>query len=278
MRADRPILLAAAASARFAGRRLFSDRQPAIEAIIVDIDRTLTREDSPKLALGELCGKTASDGIFHAFSKRIIKGEVGFDELPYHVFSELYSRGFKSGDWATLMERQVKSGGIRMDLVSSLQHLSEQGLAIILATRSSIEGAKWLARRFGFFHSIGNEERMEGGEFKGFRTIIGMKDSQKDGTMVITKMTAAKALLSESGIWLDPGRTAVLSNDMLDAMEMLSSCKGILIVPKEPNSLEKLTQRLRLYDVAIKEEDIASRIFVEINGLRMDYLTEERKA
>jgi len=69
----------------------------------------------------------------------------------------------------------------------------------------------------------------------------------------MTKLSAVSQVLNSAGKRFDAKRSAVLSNDMLDAMEMLGSGKGVLFVPKEQNRLEKLTQLFGLYDVAIRE-------------------------
>jgi len=252
-----PVLSAALSSARFAGRRASARfaAPPQIETLIVDVDRTITREDSPKLALEALCGKEEAGRIFHSIIKSAVLGRIPLESINSEVFGELYKRGFRRGDWVSLMESQERSGGLRLDLVDAISSLwADRGLEIVFATRSSEDAAKWLARRFGFGHAIGSREKSLNGSFEGFSRMIGVADGIYLGSEMLTKMTAASRLLAESGRRLDPMRTAVLTNDLLDAFEMLASARGVLLVPREKNTLEKLTGAFHLYDATIRED------------------------
>lgn len=251
-----PVLSAVVSSARFAGRRASARfaAPPQIETLIVDVDRTITREDSPKLALTALCGKGEADRIFHSIIRSAMLGRIPLESINSEVFGELYNRGFRRPDWVTLMEGQERDGGLRLDLIESIQALSvRHGITIVLATRSSEDAARWLATRYGFGFGVGSIERPMNGTFAGFSRMIGVFDGIYLGTEVVTKMTAASRLLQESGRTLVPERTAVLTNDLLDAFEMLASARGVLLVPKQKNTLEKLTGAFHLYDATIQE-------------------------
>jgi hypothetical protein len=252
-----PVLSAIVSSARFAGRRAAARFciDPKIETLLVDVDRTITREDSPKLALEHLCGKKEAKRVFDSILQSAALGRIPLESVNSAVFSELYKNGFKRSDWAALMERQDRSGGLRMDLIGAITELAaKENVTLVLATRSSRDSAQWLAGRFGIPFSVGSVERPMNGSFAGFSTMIGVVDGIVDGTEMLTKMTAASRLLAASGLRLDPIRTAVLTNDLLDAFEMLACARGVLLVPKEKNTLEKLTSGFRLYDALIHED------------------------
>ncbi|MFN7991353.1 MAG: HAD family hydrolase [Candidatus Micrarchaeia archaeon] len=253
MAVKNPLAQAALSSARFAKRRMF---QPPvqIETIIVDVDRTLTREDSPKLALESLAGKEAAHKVFDRILNDVVLGRLKLGDVHSTVFRELYSRGFKTSDWVSIMEDLERSGGLKSELIGELQGLAGRGVTVVLATRASYESARWIAGRFGFHHAIGSVERVNG-VFQGFDLVIGAKD---EGDHSMTKLTAARKALAASSKTLDPGRTAVIANDLLDALEMLECSRGILVMPSPPNRLEKLTMALRLYDVLIREQDVVS--------------------
>jgi hypothetical protein len=250
-----PLLQAALSSARFAGRRAsarLSGRRPEIETLIVDVDRTLTAEDSPKVALQNMVGKEKTKEIFDSFIAEVVRGRLRLQDLHSAVFGELYSRGFKKSDWVAVMEGIEKEGGLRESLISSILGLAErEGLTVVLATRASLDSARWLAGKYGFSHAVGSVEKVNGA-FVGFETVIGAFD---DGNGTMTKLTAASRVLARSGRSLDPSRTAVIANDLLDAIEMLNSALGVLIIPEEPNRLERLSAGLRLYDVLISGGD-----------------------
>ncbi len=259
MSIQNPLLQAAVSSARFARRRACSrfSSEPTIDTLIIDVDRTLTAEDSPKLALERLVGKEKTREIFDSFLKRVILGRLGLQDLHAAVFGELYSRGFRTQDWVGVMEDLERTGGLKKPLIDLLLRMSEEnGLTLVLATRASRESARWLSARYGFHHAIGSVERVNG-SFAGFETMIGAHD---DGNGTITKLTAAARALEASGRKLDPSRTAVISNDLLDALEMLGCARGVLVLPQEPNTLERLSVALRLYDVLVKEGDAASSL------------------
>jgi hypothetical protein len=92
------------------------------------------------------------------------------------------------------------------------------------------------------------------GVFQGFDTVIGAYDN---GNGTLTKLTAASRALSAAGKTLEPSRTAVIANDLLDSMEMLNCARGVLLLPSNPNKLERLTLRLGLYDALVRENDLA---------------------
>ncbi len=255
-RSGNPVLSAFVLSARFAGRRAAArfSGAPEIETLIVDVDRTITREDSPKLALEALCGKGEAGRIFHSIIRKAILGRIRLESINGEVFGELYKRGFRQSDWVGLMERQERDGGLRLDLIESIQALSaRRGITIALATRSSEAAAQWLAARYGFRFGVGSIERPMNGSFAGFSRMIGVFDGICMGAEVVTKMTAVSRLMRESGRTLVPERAAVLTNDLLDAFEMIDSARGVLLVPKEKNTLEKLTSAFHLYDATIRE-------------------------
>ncbi|MEW6722501.1 MAG: hypothetical protein AB1324_04515 [Candidatus Micrarchaeota archaeon] len=253
-----PLLLASGASPRFALRRLSRKLNPApkLDTLIVDVDRTLTTEDSPKAALERLCGKSEAKKLMDGFIRAAIKGDIPLDGLHGEVFRALYERGFKPSDWGALMEEFGRSGAFRTDLVDTIHQIAErERLRVVVATRSSLTGAQWIASRFGFGHAVGSVEYPHNGGFSGFRTVIGVRDNAVNGTRFMTKMSATAELLSQAGIPFSPSRAAVISNDLLDALEMLDSALGVLVVPRERNTLEKITLALRLYDVKIPVED-----------------------
>ena len=102
MSINNPLMQAALSSARFAGRRAcsrFSDSEPHIDTLIIDVDRTLTVEDSPKLALERLIGREKTHEIFDSFLGRVVRGNLKIQELHSAIFNELYSRGFRQSDW-----------------------------------------------------------------------------------------------------------------------------------------------------------------------------------
>jgi hypothetical protein len=252
-----PVLSAVMSSARFAGRRTAARfvAPPQIETLIVDVDRTITLEDSPKLALEALCGKAEAGKIFHSIIRKAILGRIPLESINGEVFGVLYNRGFRHSDWVSLMEGQERDNGLRLDLIESIQALSARhGITIVLATRSSDAAARWLATRYGFGFGVGSIERPMNGTFAGFSRMIGVFDGIYLGTEVVTKMTAASRILAESGRTLVSARTAVLTNDLLDAFEMLSCARGVLLVPREKNTLEKLTGAFHLYDATIHED------------------------
>ena len=251
-----PLVQAALASARFAKRRRNPGR-PEIETIIIDVDRTLTKEDSPKLALEKIVGKDEAKRIFDSFLSRVLRGRLKLHEIHDAVYTELYSRGFRRSDWGGIMEELSANGGLKRELIDALLELSERhSLTTVLATRASLDGAQWLARNFGFHHAIGSVESVNG-VFQGFETKIGAADNG-NGTM--TKLTAARRALERSGKTLDPSRTAVIANDLLDALEMLNCARGVVILPSSPNRLELLTSKLMLYDVLVREEKAATEL------------------
>ncbi|MEW6035939.1 MAG: HAD family hydrolase [Candidatus Micrarchaeota archaeon] len=255
-KAPQPLLAAALSSVRFAGRRAAARfrEPPLLDTLIVDVDRTITSEDSPKVALERMCGKDEAKKVFDGFVKRAIKGELKLDQIHSEVFGELYRRGFKRSDWVLIMQELERRGGLRFRLIDSLTRVaSEAGLSTVLATRSSRDGAEWLARRFGFPFAVGSVENSSNGVFGGFSLMIGAADSPVNGTRVLTKMSAASELMKAAGRTLAPERTAVFSNDLLDALEMLRSARGILLVQDEPNTLERITYGLRLYDVTVRD-------------------------
>jgi hypothetical protein len=149
------------------------------------------------------------------------------------------------------MEDLERSGGLKKELIDSLLGLSlKENLTLILATRASLDSAQWLARRFGFHYAVGSVEYING-SFQGFETKIGAAD---DGNGTMTKLSAASKAVEMAGKRLNPATTAVIANDLLDALEMLSCSRGVLILPSSPNRLELLTAKLRLYDVLLNEE------------------------
>jgi hypothetical protein len=77
-----------------------------------------------------------------------------------------------------------------------------------------------------------------------------------DGNGTMTKLSAAAKAMRASGKTLDPSRTAVIANDLLDVLEMLKSARGIVLLPSEPNRLERITTFLKLYDILLKEAEI----------------------
>ncbi len=263
-KAPQPLLAAALSSVRFAGRRAAARfrEPPALDTLIVDVDRTITAEDSPKVAPERMCGKEEAKKVFDGFVRRAIKGELKLDQIHSEVFGELYRRGFKRSDWVLIMQELERKGGLRIRLIDSLTRVaSEAGLSTVLATRSSRESAEWLARRFGFSFAVGSVENPSNGVFGGFSLMIGAADSPVNGTRVLTKMSAASELMKAAGKTLAPGRTAVFSNDLLDALEMLRSARGILLVQDEPNTLERITYGLRLYDVTVRDgPDVAGEL------------------
>jgi len=255
-RSGNPVVSAIVSSARFAGRRAASGfmREPAIETLIVDVDRTLTREDSPKLAMEALCGKEEAHRVFGEVLRSAMLGRIPLAGIHSAIFGELYKKGFRRSDWAPLMEAEERSGGIRLELIGAIISVcSARSITPVLATRSSRDTAEWLARRFGFPFALGSEERSINGAFLGFSSMIGVEDGTLSGIPILTKLSAASRLLSASGSRLDPAATAVLTNDLLDAFEMLDSQKGLLLVPKKPNTLERLTLGFKLYDEKIHE-------------------------
>ena len=253
----RPIFTAAVASGRFALRRAASHftSDPVLDTILVDVDRTITVEDSPKLALQKLCGKEKAKEIMDGFLLDVLKGKISLDDLPTAVFSKLYSCGFKQSDWISIMEELDRSGGFRKELIDAILTIARAtGMTSVIATRASKTSANWIARQFGFDFAIGSEEKLRNGTFDGFETIIGAYDKTSDGTRVLTKISATSEVMTRAGRSFDPKHAAVLSNDLLDALEMLRSARGILLVPQNKNSLERLTLFLRLYDVKVRED------------------------
>ncbi len=268
-RTGNPVLSAIVSSARFAGRRLSSrfSRAPEIDTLIVDVDRTITREDSPKIALEALCGRERAKKIFDSILKNAMLGRIPLESIHSEIFGQIYRGGFHRSDWAILMSEQERSGGLRIGLIEAITRLAaRERMTLILATRSSRDTAEWLARRYGFDYALGSEEKSIDGTFMGFASMIGVSDGLLDGIPMRTKMSAASMLLAQSGRQLEPERTAVLTNDLLDTFEMLDSACGILFVPREQNTLEKLTLGFRLYDEIVREDgDIAHQLALALN-------------
>jgi hypothetical protein len=250
MASTNPLFQVAASSARFAKRRWVGSL-PQIETLVIDVDRTITKEDSPKLALEKLVGKEDARRIFDSFFSRVLRGKLKLQDLHSAVYGELYSRGFKRSDWAGIMEDLAKNGGLKRQLIDAFLEISrKENITLVLATRASRDSAEWLARRFGFHHAVGSVE-MVNGVFQGFETKIGVVD---DGNGTMTKLTAARKVMEAAGKALNPATTAIIANDLLDALEMLSCARGVIILPSVPNKLELLTRRLKLYDVMLREE------------------------
>ncbi|HSB46707.1 MAG TPA: HAD family hydrolase [Candidatus Bilamarchaeum sp.] len=246
-----PLFQAAVSSYRFAKRRR-NAALPELETLIIDVDRTITKEDSPKLALERLAGKAVAERVFESFPRRVIRGELKLQDIHAAVYGELYSRGFRRSDWISVMEELERTGGLKRRTIDALIELSRrESLTLVLATRASRDSAEWLARRYGFHHAVGSVEHVNG-TFQGFETMIGSEDNG-NGTM--TKLTAASKAMAASGKTLDPKRTAVIANDLLDALEMLNCARGVIIMNSSPNTLESITSKLRLYDAMVSEEN-----------------------
>ncbi len=251
-----PFLLVASSSARFAMRRTMAKAKhmPRIETIIVDIDRTLTTEDSAQVALERVYGKEEAKERLADYSRKVKRREMGLDQLHMAIFADIYAAGFRQADWTDIMKKLEYSGGFRKGLAEALLRAGRDfAITPVLATRGSDMSAQYVARSLGFRHAIGSIERVRGHDFAGFETIIGAKDSMDGDTIVMTKMTAVSKLLASAGLPFDPQTSAVLSNDVLDVLEMLGSACGILLRPKNPNSLERMAQSLGLYDRTIDE-------------------------
>lgn len=259
---EKPIHIAARAAYHFAQRRAGAPLRPkpVIETIVVDVDGTITRKDSPKLALERLCGPKKASEIIDGYMQDVILGRIKLDEIHSSIFRELYDRGFKRSDWPALMMELDRGGGLRTDMIETLMEIARwKSISTVVATRASLESAEWLMKRFGFQAAVGSVESNSNGSFAGFDTVIGAADNLDNGVM--TKMTAAAIALRSLGTEMDPARTAVLTNDLLDALEMLCSARGILLFTDKPNKLERLTLLLGLYDSKIHErENLSSRL------------------
>ena len=163
-----------------------------------------------KWTLERLVGREKTHEIFDSFLGKVVRGKLKIQELHSAIFNELYSRGFRQSDWVAVMEDLERKDGIKRPLIDLLLSLSEERrLTLVLATRASLDSARWLARRYGFHHAIGSVEKVNG-TFQGFETMIGARD---DGNGTVTKLTAASRAMAASGKSLDPSRTAVIAND-----------------------------------------------------------------
>src|SRR3989338_9534553 len=169
------------ASLAFAARRIsnrWHSQLPRIDTLVIDIDRTLTKEDSTKIALSHLYGRQEADRIMHSTLERFQKGEMSMNQAAEEVFYKLYAKGFKPEDWENIMEIFRCDSGFRMHLIDVLlEFKSRNNLTMAVATRASRTSADWVAKTFGFDFGIGSEESIEAGTFKGFNVLIGVEDA-----------------------------------------------------------------------------------------------------
>jgi len=235
-------------------RRNFSRGPKEIDNIIVDMDRTLLTTNMGKEALIVCHGKKKADEIEHGAMRKVANGLLTMGEAMVIGNNYLVEGNFTLEQHDKLMEKCINGEFIRHRLLESVMEMQKKGKRIILATMSSQNIASTLAEKYGFFGALGTiPEYNEDGKITGCSQIICEENREVNGIKFRTKTRLLKEMFNSKNLEFDPGRTAVITDDITDLHIMRDVAVGIFLVVEKPTKVQKLCYRLRLFDHAIVE-------------------------
>lgn len=248
-------------SLAFFFRRNFRHKPIEIDNLIVDMDRTLLTTNMGKEALIACCGQERADNIEHGVMRRVANGNITMGEAMLIANNYLVEGNFNIHTYEKLSARCFSGELVRHDLLKSILKVQEKGKRIIVATMSSQEVAKTLAEKYGFFGALGTVVNYDStGKMTGCSQIICEENKDVNGVRFRTKISVLEELFKSKNLEFDPGRTAVITDDITDLYIMRNVALGIFLILKKPTKIQKLCYRLKLFDVAISEDEELDKI------------------
>jgi phosphoserine phosphatase len=242
-------------------RRNLKKPHAEIDNIILDMDRTLLTTNIGKEALIICYGKEKADYIEHSIMRKAANGNLSLGEGMVMAINHLVDGNFTLKDHDKLIDMCLKGEIIRHNLLNSILNLQQNGKRIILATMSSYDAANSIAGKYGFFGSIGTvEDYNDNGKMTGCSQVICDENKDVNGVRFRTKTYILKEMFANNKLIFEPQRTAIITDDLTDLHVMREVALAIFLKVKEPTKIQKLCYRLKLFDLAIHEDEDLEKI------------------
>ncbi|GEM_PF-3375261 len=240
-------------------------RATDFDTVIVDMDGTLYDTDANLECLEMLYpeknkdGKSAGEDIYDSIISKIASGEYGIERAIVEGNKFLIAKKMPRRKFHNVLDRVLPT--IRPALVSALKAIKKSGKTLVLATLSSKDFGEMLNAHLKLKHGlefdavVGTELKFgDGGKIEGVAVIVGTKDSDYEGTPVRTKLTAIRGGLADAGKDFDI-KKSVLITDSYSDIDVANTLTTILIKPKNPTIAQKVSQRLRLADYILPDDE-----------------------
>ncbi len=241
---------------RARGRNAFSE---AGTIVLVDMDFTLLDADSMEEVFKQAMGKEKGLKEFNRLFSLVVSGKESVEEAMLEGFEAMIKNGFSKKDAKALVDRLVKSGRVRKEVVNEAMALKRMGKRVVIATKMSETVAEILAKRLGFDFGIGTRERIDkSGKVLKIEELVGDRNgfvNSRKGRpyAVVTKLKRVEDKFREKHLPFSRKQVTILTDSMSDIRARREAAHGILFVPAGEKRHHKAARLLRLADTAVFE-------------------------
>lgn len=228
----------------FQRRRKITPRE--IDLIIVDLDGTLTSTKTFKEAL-KLCLHKKSEAAYLGTMFQNKEKKLTIDNLRMLKAVDYLKQGdFQKKYEDKILKKALKN--INEPLLSLLQCFPKK--QVIIISKSSSYGARQVAQKLSLSAGYGSTLIYDkNGHITGAQKLVtDIIPSGYEG-LFTTKEEIAKNHMQELGMKFSMARTAVFTNDILDAELLSKSGIGVVVKNNKNEFFEKLTIDFKLYDL-----------------------------
>ncbi len=252
-------------------RALRRFRSREFDTIIVDMDGTLYDTDANLESLIYLYpekneeGKTAGEDLYDSIISKIASGQYSIERAIVEGNKFLVARKMSRADFLAVLARIRPT--LRLPLVDALKKIRGGGKTLVLATLSSKDFGDMLnsglKKRFGleFDLVVGTEMNFDSeNKICGIRSMVGTKDFRYGGIPVNTKLSAIRDGMELIGREFDV-KKSVLITDSYSDIDIAQALTTILVKPENPTIAQKVSQRLKLADyILADDEDLGTNL------------------
>jgi phosphoserine phosphatase len=221
--------------------------------VMLDLDDTLIKTNSSLELLVQVIGAEKAKKRYQYYRSLVKNGKMSLQQAQIESHQEMVDAGATIDQYQSMVERVVREGKVRKDVLRVAKYLQSIGRKVVIVTKSSQVIGDLFANKFELDGSIGTLERFENGKLQGIESLVGDKKSRT--VKVKTKMRRMKEWCRKRGVPFSPQNVSLITDSYDDYLTLRKVGLGILYVPKKSETHQKIAEKFGLGDFQIEEID-----------------------
>ncbi len=223
------------------------------KVIMLDLDETLLKTNSSFELLAQVVGENKAMERYQYYRSLVKNGKMSLQDAQLAAHQEMVELGTTMKDYHNMVDRVIREGKVREDVLQVAKYLQSIGRKVVLVTKSAQTIADLFSQQFRLSGAIGTDELFQNGKLAGIKRLIGDKKNRK--VRVETKMQRIEEWCRKSGVPFSPRNISIVTDSYDDYLTLRKVGIGLLFVPHKAETHQKIAKKFGLSDFQIEEVD-----------------------
>lgn len=221
--------------------------------IMLDLDETLLRTNSSLELLTQVAGEKHAVERYQYYRSLVKNGKMSLQDAQLAAHQEMVQRGVTISDYYDMIDRVIREGKVRPDVLQAVKYLQGIGRKVVLVTKSAQAIADIFSAKFGFDGAVGTRESFQNGRLRGIEQLVGDKKSKK--VSVKTKMQRMEEWCKFNKVPFSPKNISLVTDSYDDYLTLRKVGFGLLFIPSKAETHQKIAKKFGLSDFQVEEVD-----------------------